>query len=56
MKGKQNGKYHNEFIEIEKIGNGAFGNVYKTQHKLDTHLYAIKKVKINSKFLLNVKI
>ncbi|KAL4234787.1 Eukaryotic translation initiation factor 2-alpha kinase [Mactra antiquata] len=41
----QTSRYLTEFVEIEKIGKGGFGSVYKSQNKLDGNLYAIKKVR-----------
>lgn len=39
-----NSQYSKTFIEMEKIGDGGFGEVYKAYNYLDTTLYAIKKV------------
>jgi serine/threonine protein kinase len=36
--------YNKTFYELDLLGSGAFGNVYKVQHKIDNELYAIKKV------------
>lgn len=41
-----NSRYYIDFTEIEEIGNGAFGSVYKVYNKLDNNIYAIKKNKI----------
>jgi serine/threonine protein kinase len=37
-------RYKIDFYEIEKLGNGGFGYVYKVIHKLDHQSYAIKMV------------
>ena len=42
-------RYANDFIEVEKIGQGGFGTVYKARHKIDGNIYAIKKIKLDSK-------
>lgn len=39
-------RYRTEFIEIEKIGKGGFGTVFKVHNKLDGCLYAIKKITV----------
>jgi serine/threonine protein kinase len=36
--------YNKTFYELDLLGSGSFGNVYKVQHKIDNELYAIKKV------------
>lgn len=41
-------RYFNDFTELEKISQGGFGEVFKAQHKIDNHIYAIKKILINS--------
>jgi serine/threonine protein kinase len=41
-----NDRYHNDFIELEKVGKGGFGTVFKAYNKLDSGLYAIKKINI----------
>mmetsp|Transcript_17298 Transcript_17298/g.31129 ORF Transcript_17298/g.31129 Transcript_17298/m.31129 type:complete len:1129 (+) Transcript_17298:9450-12836(+) len=42
-------KFKHEYQDVECIGKGAGGSVYKARHKLDGLCYAIKKVKLNSK-------
>lgn len=39
-----NSQYSNAFLELEKIGNGGFGEVFKTYNYIDAQLYAIKKI------------
>lgn len=52
-------RYNSDFIEIEPLGKGGFGSVYKAYNKLDQTIYAIKKVPIKklndekSNFYLN---
>ena len=43
--------YSNNFIELENIGNGSYGSVYKVYHKYEKNLYAIKKVHITNELL-----
>mmetsp|Transcript_22896 Transcript_22896/g.35217 ORF Transcript_22896/g.35217 Transcript_22896/m.35217 type:complete len:80 (+) Transcript_22896:3040-3279(+) len=40
-------RYRRTFKEIEVIGEGGFGKVYKVQHNLDSRVYAIKKIQIH---------
>jgi translation initiation factor 2-alpha kinase 4 len=41
-------RYANEFHELERLGKGGFGEVFKARNKLDGQLYAIKKILQNS--------
>ncbi|EGR31821.1 protein kinase domain protein [Ichthyophthirius multifiliis] len=41
--------YESEFIELLKIGQGGFADVFRAQHKLDENLYAIKKIHLKIK-------
>lgn len=43
-------KFRYNFIELENIGCGSYGSVYKVYHKFEKNLYAIKKVFINNDF------
>ncbi|XP_028410003.1 eukaryotic translation initiation factor 2-alpha kinase 1-like [Dendronephthya gigantea] len=42
-------RYKEEFEEIEKLGKGGFGSVYKVKNKLDGREYAVKKVYLREK-------
>jgi serine/threonine protein kinase len=39
-----NSQYTNSFLELEKIGEGGFGEVFKSYNYIDAQLYAIKKI------------
>jgi serine/threonine protein kinase len=41
-------RYENDFEEIQCIGQGGFGSVFKARHKVDGNIYAIKKIKLQS--------
>ena len=43
--------YSNNFIEVENIGNGSYGSVYKVYHKYEKNLYAIKKIHITNELI-----
>jgi serine/threonine protein kinase len=40
-------RYARLFKEIDILGEGGFGKVYKVQHNLDQRTYAIKKIQIH---------
>jgi len=49
------GKYYNEFRELNMIGGGAFGKVYRALNLLDHKDYAIKKVGLyGTRYSLNI--
>ena len=37
-------RYTNDFEEIKKLGEGAYGKVVKVRNRLDMRLYAIKQI------------
>ena len=39
-------RYEQEFVEIEEIGRGAFGAVFKVRNTLDSREYAIKRINV----------
>lgn len=41
-------RFQKDFEDIEKIGSGGFGQVFKAKHKIDGKTYAIKRVKYNT--------
>lgn len=41
--------YKREYDELQKIGTGGFGAVFKVVNKLDQNIYAIKKIKLSIK-------
>ncbi|KAL7015823.1 hypothetical protein ACKWTF_016690 [Chironomus riparius] len=47
-------RYYKDFEEIEKIAHGGFADVFKARHKLDNHIYAIKKILIKSTSVKNI--
>lgn len=48
-------RYNHNFVELEHIGNGNFGTVFKCRHVIDQLQYAMKKIKINVKSSYDVK-
>eukprot|EP01041_Mallomonas_annulata_P007736 gene7736-15822_t len=50
-------RYRMEFIEICRLGSGAFGEVWKVKNRLDRRSYAIKKIQLDpTDAVLNRKI
>ena len=39
-------RYQKDFIELGRIGKGAFGSVYRVKQRLDEREYAVKKVRL----------
>lgn len=42
--GSGSSRYYDDFIELQYIGNGTFGSVFKCLHKIDNTYYAIKQL------------
>jgi len=42
-------RYLNDFEELKKLGEGAYGKVVKARNKLDMRLYAIKQIHLHPK-------
>jgi len=42
--GKEREAKTNDFNIVQKLGKGAFGNVFKAQHKITKKVYAIKEI------------
>lgn len=42
-------RFNNDFEDIEEIGSGGFGQVFKAKHRIDGKMYAIKRVRYNTK-------
>lgn len=40
----ENGRFENSFTDIVEIGQGSYGAVFKSRHKLENRTYAIKKI------------
>lgn len=40
-------RYAREFIEVDVVGKGGYGKVYKVQHKLDNSFYAVKRIAVS---------
>jgi serine/threonine protein kinase len=53
-------RHRTEFEILSRLGAGAFGTVYKVQNRVDSHMYALKSVKIrgidSEKVLIEVQV
>jgi tRNA A-37 threonylcarbamoyl transferase component Bud32 len=49
-----NGYYERQFDEIEKIGEGSYGTVFKVNYKGDTKNWAIKKLSLKKEFKTDI--
>jgi translation initiation factor 2-alpha kinase 3 len=47
-------QYLRDFEELGFLGKGGYGSVYHVRHRLDSHAYAVKKVRIASSNLAQV--
>lgn len=47
-------RYFRDFVEVEKIGEGGFGDVFKSRHNLDGIDYAVKKICVKATSVKNV--
>lgn len=50
-----NDRYAREYQEIEMVGKGGYGKVFKAKHKLDNAYYAVKRICINSHRLQKIR-
>lgn len=46
----ESGRFEKTFDVVSKLGEGAYGCVYHVKHKLDSHSYALKKIRIHVEF------
>ncbi|KAF2656561.1 eukaryotic translation initiation factor 2-alpha kinase 2 [Lophiostoma macrostomum CBS 122681] len=40
-------RYAQEFVELNVVGKGGYGKVYKVRHKLDNSFYAVKRIMVS---------
>jgi hypothetical protein len=50
----ENGYYERDFDEIEKIGEGSYGTVFKVKVKGSTNIWAIKKLSLKKEFKTDI--
>ena len=46
----ETGRCQKTFDTLKELGSGGCGTVYQVKHKLDSRVYALKKVKLHTKF------
>jgi translation initiation factor 2-alpha kinase 3 len=53
--GYDGSQYEEQFMELNLLGKGGYGKVYRVRHKLDNQEYAVKKIVLSSKRLQHVR-
>jgi translation initiation factor 2-alpha kinase 3 len=53
--GLQTDRYAREFSELEIVGKGGYGKVYKAKHKLDGSFYAVKRIPVSPAKLAKIQ-
>ncbi len=48
----ENGRLNRQYREIEYLGKGSFGIVWKFEHVQSEDIYAIKKIELPGKFII----
>lgn len=48
IRGGNTSRYENDFEELQLLGKGAYGAVYKARNRLDGRDYAIKKIRLSA--------
>ncbi|KAH3745153.1 Eukaryotic translation initiation factor 2-alpha kinase 1 [Pelomyxa schiedti] len=49
-------RYKEDFIQLEKLGRGGFGSVYKVENRVDRCEYAVKKIRFRSRSSVRDKV
>ncbi|KAJ7432513.1 kinase-like domain-containing protein [Mycena galericulata] len=45
---RQSSRWKEDWEELELLGKGAFGSVVKARNKIDSRIYAVKKIRLNT--------
>jgi translation initiation factor 2-alpha kinase 3 len=53
--GLQTDRYAREFSELEIVGKGGYGKVFKAKHKLDGFFYAVKRIPVSATKLAKIQ-
>lgn len=53
--GLHTNRYEREYDEIEMVGKGGYGKVYKVKHRLDNAFYAVKRIVVSATRLQRIQ-
>lgn len=51
----EDGRFKKNFTKVTKVGNGAYGEVFKVEHKIDKRVYAVKKIILDQREVSDLK-
>jgi translation initiation factor 2-alpha kinase 3 len=54
LQGLHTDRYTRDYTEIEMVGKGGYGKVYKVKHKLDDTFYAVKRIMVSPSKLRSI--
>ncbi|KAJ6497813.1 kinase-like domain-containing protein [Mycena sanguinolenta] len=56
LRDRQTSRWKEDWEELELLGKGAFGSVVKARNKIDSRIYAVKKIRLSSTLHSDTKI
>ncbi|KAF2276179.1 kinase-like protein [Westerdykella ornata] len=55
LPGLHTDRYVREFLELQVVGKGGYGTVFKVKHKLDNSFYAVKRIMVSPERLRRIR-